>query len=197
MKNIIKLVRILFAVDIGIVAFCILEDNMNWFLNTQIAFLSSAFIILGSFVGYKNLVSKQVESGNSGKDVLKEYEDKYDLYDEVDYKWYVDNFEDLNKGLVWSNTQPKNFYVYRKIELITNEMPQKSKMKKLPWYKAFFLSFKGGLNYIRLGGYGVLVLGFLYLNNHKVFDFKAFFFGLTIVPALALAYLWINKKNED
>ena len=102
MKNIIKLVRILLAVDVGVVLFCLLENNISWFLNTQIAFFSASMIILGSFVGYKNLVSKSVEMGNSGKDILKEYEDKYEMYDEIDYKWYVADFNDLNKGLIWS-----------------------------------------------------------------------------------------------
>jgi len=55
---------------------------------------------------------------NGGKDILKEYEDKYELYDEFDYKWYIADFKDLNKGVIWSNNKPKNFYIYRKIDLL-------------------------------------------------------------------------------
>ena len=197
MENTVKLVRVLFAIDVGVVLFCMLEQNNLWFINTQIAFFSSALIILGSFVGYKNLVTQQVESGNAGKDVLKEYEDKYDMYDESDCKWYVDDFNDLNKGLIWSTKKPECFYVCKKIEIITGEVPEKQKIKKLPWYKAFFLSFKGGLNLIRILGYGFLVLGFIYLNNKSMFDLKSFFFGLTIVPAVALSFLWAEKKKSE
>ena len=197
MKNIIKLVRILLAVDVGVVLFCVLENNMNWFINTQIAFFSASMIILGSFVGYKNLVTNQVEAGNGGKDVLKEYEDKYEFYDEFDYKWYVDSFKDLNKGLVWITQKPQNFYVLRKIELITDNAPAKSKIKKLPWYKAFFLSFKGGFNLLRIAGYIILIFGFIWLNKIQRFDFAPYFFGLTLVPALALIYLWIEKKSAN
>ena len=196
-KNIITLVRILLAVDVGVVLFCVLEHNINWFINTQVAFFSASLIILGSFVGYRNLVTKSVESGNSGKDILKEYEDKYDLYDKVEYKWYVSDFKDLNKGLIWSDKKPDNFYVKRKIELITDDMPEKSKLKKLPWYKAFFLSFKGGFNLIRILGYVVLIFGFIYLNQKEMFSFAPYFFGLTLVPALSLVYLWISKKNAN
>jgi len=190
------LVRILLAVDVGIVVFCMLENNMIWFINSQIAFFSASLIILGSFIGYKNLVIKQIESGNNGKNILKEYEDKYDLYDEIDYKWYIGDFGDLNKGLIWSTQKPTNFYVLRKIELITNDSPDKTKIKKLPWYKAFFLSFKGGLNLIRIFGYIVLIVGFIWLNQNNLFDFASYFFGLTLVPVLALIYLWIEKKNN-
>ena len=196
MKNIIKLVRILLAVDVGVVLFCLLENNISWFLNTQIAFFSASMIILGSFVGYKNLVSKSVEMGNSGKDVLKEYEDKYEMYDEIDYKWYVADFNDLNKGLIWSRKKPDNFYILRKIELVTDDNPQKTKLQKLPWYKAFFLSFKGGFNLLRIAGYIVLILGFLWLNRMERFDFAPYFFGLTLVPVLALIYLWIERREN-
>jgi len=191
----IKLVRILLAVDVGVVLFCVLENNMSWFINTQVAFFSASMIIIGSFVGYKNLVSKQVESGNQGKNVLEEYEDKYQFYEEFDYKWYVADFKDLNKGLIWNYKKPKNFYVLRKIEFITDDTPEKSKIKKLPWYKAIFLSFKGGFNLLRIFGYIVLILGFMWLNRNEMFDFASYFFGLTLVPALALIYLWIEKKS--
>ena len=197
MKNIIKLVRILLAVDVGVVLFCVLENNISWFINAQVAFFSASMIILGSFVGYKNLVTKQIEAGNSGKDILQEYEDRYNLYDEVDYQWYVADFKDLNKGLMWSDKKPLQFYIKRKIELITNNAPQKTKLKKLPWYKAFFLSFKGGFNLLRIAGYVVLVIGFLWLNRNNVFEFAPYFFGLTLVPVLALVYLWIEKRSAD
>ena len=71
MKELLKVVRILFAIDVGIVMFCYLEDNMKWFLNTQVAFFSVSFIVLGSFVGYSNLVRKNLEEGNVGEDILK------------------------------------------------------------------------------------------------------------------------------
>jgi len=195
LNNILKLVRIFIAVDIGVVIFCYLENNFSWFLNTQIAFFSASLIILGSFVGYSNLVKKSVSSEN--KDILKEYEDKYNLYDEFDNKWYVDNFKDLNKGLIWTTKKPQNFYVQRKIELITAEMPQKQKIKKLPWYKAFFMSFKGGFNLVRIFGYVVLVAGFLWLQNRDLFEFIPYFFGLTLVPVLALVYLFISKNEKN
>ncbi len=83
-----KLIRILIAVDIGIVVFCYLEDNLVWLYNTQIAFFSTSLIVLGSFIGYSNFVKTQIENGNVGEDILKKYEDPYDMdeEDKVDFK---------------------------------------------------------------------------------------------------------------
>ena len=194
-NNTFRLVQLLLIVNGGVVLFCFLENRILWLLNTQIAFFSATLIILGSFIGYKNLVVKSIEMGNRGKDILKEYEDKYELYDEFDYKWYIADFKDLNKGVIWSNNKPKNFYIYRKIDLITDSVPKKIKQKKVSWYKALFLSFKGGFNLIRIMGYIVLILGFLWLNKIDKFDFIPYFFGLTLVPTLTLFYLWIEKRQ--
>jgi hypothetical protein len=56
------------------------------------------------------------------------------------------------------------------------------------------MSFKGGFNLIRIAGYIVLVLGFLWLQRSHQFDFASYFFGLTLVPVLALVYLYLEKN---
>ncbi len=84
-KNIVlDLIRILIAVDIGIVVFCYLEDNNLWLYNTQLAFFATSLIILGSFIGYSNSIKRQIENGNVGEDILKKYEDPYNIEDEDD-----------------------------------------------------------------------------------------------------------------
>ena len=80
----LDLLRILIAIDIGIVVFCYLEDNQIWLYNTQLAFFSTSLIILGSFIGYSNSVKSQIENGNVGEDMLKKYEDPYNIDDEED-----------------------------------------------------------------------------------------------------------------
>ncbi len=83
-KTVLDLIRILIAIDVGIVVFCYLEDNLIWLYNTQIAFFATALIVLGSFIGYANMVKTQIQNGNVGEDILKKYEDPYDLDDEED-----------------------------------------------------------------------------------------------------------------
>ena len=98
MREILNLIRIFIAIDIGVVVFCYLEDNQIWLYNTQIAFFSSALIIIGSFIGYSNMVKSQIQNGNVGEDILKKYEDKFDLYDEEDN---INKKEYKNKKLKW------------------------------------------------------------------------------------------------
>jgi len=156
---VLTLIRILIAIDVGVVVFCYLEDNLIWLLNTQIAFFSTSLIIIGAFIGYYGMVKRNLVSGNVGEDVLKRYEDKFDLYDEED-----------------------------EIKEIKSE-------KRLKWYEALILSFKG-FNLIKILGYVSLIAGFLWLNSKGIFDVKSFIFGVSIVPAVSLIYLYM-KKNKS
>jgi hypothetical protein len=160
MKELLKIVRILFAVDVGIVLFCYLEDNMKWFLNTQVAFFATSLIVVGSFIGYFNLVNRNLEEGNVGEDILKKYEDPYNLDDEEDE---------------------------------IKEIPKQK--KKLKWYEALLVSFKGGMNLVRILGYVALIAGFIWLVKTDMFDYMSFFFGVSIVPAVTLLHLYAQKKN--
>ena len=158
----LDLVRILIAVDIGIVVFCYLEDNMIWLFNTQMAFFATSLIVLGAFIGYSNMVKLNLQNGNIGEDILKKYEDPYDMDDE---------------------------------EEIDKEKLKEFKKPKLKWYEALLFSFKGGFNFIRIFGYIFLIGGFLWLAYSKRFDAISFIFGVSIVPAVSLMYIWIAKKQ--
>jgi len=163
MKEFLNVVRILIAIDVGIVVFCYLEDNMIWLYNTQIAFFSVSLIILGSFVGYSNMVKAQIQNGNVGEDILKKYEDPYNMDDEED-------------------------------EINEKEL-EKYKNKKLKWYEAILFYFKGGLNVIRILGYVFLIAGFIWLTKNNIFDYLSFLFAVSIVPVVALIYLYMAKKR--
>ncbi|MEO1927915.1 MAG: hypothetical protein ABGX26_04435 [Nautiliaceae bacterium] len=164
MREFFNVLRILIAIDVGIVVFCYLEDNMIWLYNTQIAFFSVSLIILGSFIGYSNMVKAQIKNGNVGEDILKKYEDPYNLDDEEDE--------------------------------IKKEELKKLKEKKLKWYEAILFYFKGGFNLLRIGGYASLISGFIWLTKNNIFDYLSFLFGVSVVPAVALGYLFLIKKKN-
>ena len=82
MKDFFNIIKILILIDFLIAIFCLLSGNLIWLYNTQLAFFSTTFIIIGSFIGYSNLVKSEVERGNIGDDILKKYEDPYDLDEE-------------------------------------------------------------------------------------------------------------------
>lgn len=166
--KITKLLRIFFAIDVGVVLFCYLEHNYVWFLNTQFAIFSAILIIFGNFLGYSSLVKKQLENDIVGEDTLKKYDDKYELYDEDEEK-----------------------------EVDLKELKKELKKNKLPWYKAILYSFKGGFHPIRLLGYSMLAMSFIYLDKNGVFNLPAFLFGITIIPAVSLVYLYSESKRQN
>ena len=77
-----NIIKALVVVDLFVAFFCILSGNKIWLYNTQLAFFSTTFIIIGSFIGYSNLVKSEIERGNIGNDILKKYEDYYGLDEE-------------------------------------------------------------------------------------------------------------------
>ena len=156
MKEVLNLIRVLIAIDVGIVVFCYLENNFVWLYNTQIAFFATTLIVLGSFIGYSNMVRRSIENGNVGEDILKKYDDAYDLYDEED-------------------------------EIKTKEL--ENFKKKLKWYEALFVSFKGGLNLLRISGYALLIIGFIWLNKIKMFDYLSFLFNMSDMISTESVYV--------
>ncbi len=78
----LKIIGILTAADMVVVAFCYLRDNMIWLYNTQVAFFSVCLIVFGSFIGYSNTVKMQIKNSNVGEDILKKYEDPYNMDEE-------------------------------------------------------------------------------------------------------------------
>ena len=55
MREFLNALRVLIAVDVGIVVFCYLEDNTLWLYNTQVAFFSVSFSHSSSH-SFKNII---------------------------------------------------------------------------------------------------------------------------------------------
>ncbi|AZV46370.1 hypothetical protein C3L23_03505 [Nautilia sp. PV-1] len=165
MREFLNILRVLIAVDVGIAVFCYLEDNTIWLYNTQIAFFSVSLIILGSFIGYSNMVKAHIKNGNVGEDILKKYEDPYNLDDEED-------------------------------EIQEKEL-EKYKNRKLKWYEAVLFYFKGGFNFLRIAGYVALIAGFIWLSKNNIFDYLSFLFGVSVVPAVSMIYLFALRRKAQ
>jgi len=141
------------AVD-GIIVLLSFVMQEGWFLNTQVAFLCSFLITMATFFSYKKLVERRVEAGaySEEKDVLKRYEDPYDLYEEEET-----------------------------IELESEVKPVKT-IGLRESLRNLMASYKGALSPLRLGSYGVLFLAILALLRHDALEPIAFFVGLSVVP---------------
>jgi len=169
-----KSLKIFFIIDIGVVIFCLLMGQLDWLLNTQIAFLSSLIVTIGSYLGYERNVDNRVKNHvneDDNYDEMDKMDDKYDLY---------------------SPEVP---------EIEVNETPTKEEIKEAmkPIKQNHFANFKSGFagmaSLYRIFGYVGLVIGFFYLNNNGYLHIYSYILGFLIVPLSSLI-ISISLKKE-
>ena len=165
--EILKFAKVFFLLDLCIVIYALVFQNNLWFLNSQVAFISSLFITIATFLSYKRNIQHRISNLDLSqsndleqRDKIDEIDDPYDLYTE---------YEEI----------PENELTAEKIKEIIND--EKSKVKKNTFKNTLF-SAGGFLSIYRILGYGVLVFGFFALNNNGIFLPLAFILGLGIVP---------------
>jgi len=123
--------------------------SFSFFINLQIAFLSSFFIVLGSMYGYKKMVQNKIDSG--------EYEEKRD---------FLDTIEDPHE--LYDDTPPNETPVEElDLKAIVKEEKKKIKTFSLQSMKH---GTKGSFSLFRVAGYIFLFLGFIALKNNGVLE---------------------------
>ncbi|WP_246032239.1 hypothetical protein [Sulfurimonas crateris] len=137
---------------LAVVESLILLTNIIFFefyINLQIAALSSFFIIAGSAYAYKKMVKEQIKLENidEKRDTLDEIEDPYELYEnfEVDER-LADELD---------------------IKAIVKEEKKKIKILNIKDIKK---GSRAGVSLFRLVPYLFLVLGFIALRNNELLD---------------------------
>ena len=165
--EILKFAKVFILLDLCIAIYALVFQNNLWFLNSQVAFISSLFITIATFLSYKRNIQHRISNLDLSqsndleqRDKIDEIDDPYDLYTE---------YEEI----------PENELTAEKIKEIINY--EKSKVKKNTFKNTLF-SAGGFLSIYRILGYGVLVFGFFALNNNGIFLPLAFILGLGIVP---------------
>lgn len=167
--KIIDIFKIFAVVNIVSSLAIIFFFDFVFLLNIQVAFFSSLFIVVGSFIGYKNNIIKQSEilANTNNRDIIDDMEDKFDLYGEIN----------------------ENELTQDDIKTILEDEKKKISMKD-----SFFNTIKN-LNSLasmyRIFGYLFLVLGFFYLNNNHFLNPIVYLCGFLIVPIMAL---FVNLK---
>jgi hypothetical protein len=170
MKNIINALLI---IDIGIILFCLLSGNREWLFNTQIGFISSSLVMIGSIVAYRKMIESRVDAGlviaEDNRDTLEKIEDPFDLYSE-------DEPTEDNKSMR---------------EVVAKERENLKKNRRSIWQVT--KDSKAALSFYRLGAYGLLILGFFYLNNNKILDIGAYLFAMALPPVIVVIMLMRKK----
>ena len=183
MINTIKsFAKILFILDAVLIVFSFFQDNEYFLINTQVAFVSSLFISLGTFLSYRNNVSKRLDGLEENKnnlgqrDKLNELDDPYDLYSE----------EIIQEDKELSAQEIKNILKLEKENIKKNT------------FKNTLFSSGAYISAYRIFGYALLIIGFFYLNNNIIFSAYAYLIGLTIMPISALFLsLSSNEKKKS
>ena len=158
-----KIFAIAFFIDIVLIFFAIYLGKYA-LLNSQLAFIASLLIILGSFQGYKKVVQKK---SHLGRDIIDEIEDRFELYNEEE-----------------------NRHLSAK-ELFEEE---KKKVKSQKAMKNFILGLGGFFSMYRLLGYLFLVIAVMMLIRRSMFEPLSFLLGLAILPVSAMLYALFSRE---
>ena len=177
--EILKFAKVFFILDLCLVSYSLIFQSTLWLLSSQVAFFSSLFITVASFLSYKKNIENRLSdldltknNENEDRDKIDEIDDPYDLYTEY-------------KEIPESELTPE------KIKEIING--EKSKVKRDTLKNTIF-SASGFLSIYRVLGYGMLLFGFFALNNNKIFMPIAFIIGLGVVPIGVLFSKLLEKK---
>jgi hypothetical protein len=127
--------------------------KFEFFINLQVAFLSSFFIIVGSAYAYQRMIKNQValENVDEKRDILDEIEDPYELYEEAETNSAADAELDLRA--------------------IVKEEKKKIKILNLREIKK---GARAGVSLFRLVPYLFLIIGFIALKNNALLDISIY-----------------------
>lgn len=133
--------------------------SFSFYINLQIAFLSSFFIILGSMYAYMKMVDKQVQTQEyeEQRDLLDSIEDPHELYDD----------------------EPINNAPAEELDLKAIVKEEKKKIKIVN-FKDMKKGSKAGFSLFRLIPYLFLVLGFIALKNNNLLEIAVYLPSLLV-----------------
>ena len=155
-----KLIKILAISEILIVATTFI--SFTFFINLQVAFLSSYFVIVGSMYAYKKMVQNQLDANviDEDRDLLDQIEDPHELYDDVDINEALADELDLKEIVKEERAKIKTF--------------NKDSIKH---------GARGSVSLFRLVPYLFLVLGFIALKNNELLSIGVY------LPSLAIGII--------
>ncbi len=172
----LKILKTLVVIDIIIILISVIFFDIKVLYNTQFGFISSTLIMIASMISYRRMVNTRVEHNvityDDSKDVIDKLEDPYDLYSE-------EVVEEEEKDLV---------------EVVKEER-KKAKESGRTLYQTL-KDTKAALSVYRLSAYGVLILGFLYLNRHELLHVPSYVLALSIPPMVIVIMLLLNKEKS-
>lgn len=168
-----KLALIYFCSDAVLIVICAYFGAVH-VLNSQVALISSSFIILASFLGYKKRVAKKIATADIS------------AFDDVNENSRIpsqDEVAKLGNSRIPNENEAKNTRNSR----IPNE--------KTPKIPLRLYEFGSVFSPLRLLGYVLLILAFFILLKKELFEPLSFLAGIAVMPISALfSALFIKAK---
>lgn len=142
-----KTLKLLLALELAILLGTFF--SFSFFINLQVAFLSSFFVIVGSAYAYQRMVKMQaeLEGGDVKREFLDEVEDPYELYDET----------------------PINNASAEELDLRAIVKEEKKKIRIFN-FQDIKKGSRASVSLFRLVPYLFLIVGFIALRNNGVLD---------------------------
>ena len=179
-SQILSFAKIFIVLNLCLSLYASFFQNQTWLLNLQVAFFSSLFVTLASFLSYKKNIENRLSNLDENSKDLSEQRDKIDEIDDP-FDLYSE-YEEI----------PENELTAEKIKEIINDERKKVKQNS---FKNTIFSATGFVSIYRILGYGFLIFGFFALNNNKILIPLAFIIGLSIVP-IGVLFTKIFLKND-
>lgn len=177
-SNILNFAKVFIFLNLCLSVYAILFQNTIWLLNLQVAFFSSLFVTIASFLSYRKNIKNRLSNiddtnrfSADDRDKIDEIDDPYDLYSE---------YEEV----------PESELTPEKIKEIIEEEKRKVKQNSI---KNTVFSAGGFVSIYRVFGYAFLIFGFFALNNNNLFIPLAFIIGLGVVP-IGVLFSKVLKK---
>lgn len=179
-SQILSFAKIFIVLNLCLSLYASFFQNQTWLLNLQVAFFSSLFVTLASFLSYKKNIENRLSNLDENSKDLSEQRDKIDEIDDP-FDLYSEYEEIKEEDLTTE-----------KIKEIINDERKKVKQNS---FKNTIFSATGFVSIYRILGYGFLIFGFFALNNNKILIPFAFIVGLSIVPIGVLFTKLFMKNN--
>ncbi|MDQ7068265.1 MAG: hypothetical protein Q9M40_10030 [Sulfurimonas sp.] len=131
--------------------------SKTFYINAQVAYLSSLFVIVGASFAYKKMVGAKIDAQayEEDRDLLDTIEDPHGLYEEV------------------SETETQD------LDFKTIVKEEKAKIKTFS-LKSIKHGARGSVSMFRIVPYIFLILGFIALVNNNLLDLTAYLPSLFI-----------------
>lgn len=163
-----KAIRVIVASEVIITTTSFM--SFDFYINLQVAFLSSLFVILGSSFAYRKMVNNQVD--------IKSYEDKRDILDDIEDPHGLYDDEQINNAPV------------EDLDLKQIVKEEKAKIKTLS-VDSIKHGVHGAASLIRLVPYLFLVLGFIALVNNELLNIAVY------LPSLLVGIIVGSITSKD